>query len=67
MQGLESDDCPHYVIYCKWLLLQCRERPNFLKYILFTDKAGLSRNAIFNSHYTHIWSDENQHAVQFQQ
>ncbi|KAJ3651916.1 hypothetical protein Zmor_017920 [Zophobas morio] len=28
------------VIYCKWLLPQCRERPNFLKCILFTDDAG---------------------------
>ncbi|KAJ3659712.1 hypothetical protein Zmor_011386 [Zophobas morio] len=39
VQGLEAADCPRCVIYCKWLLPQCRERPNFLKCILFTDEA----------------------------
>ena len=61
---LESTDFPRRVIYCEWLLQKCCERPNFLNCILFTDETGFTRNAIFNSHNTHIWSDENPHACQ---
>ena len=61
MQALEPADFPRPVIYCEWLLQQCRERPNFLNCIQFTNAAGFTRNAVFNSHDTHIWSDENPH------
>ena len=64
MQGLQPADCPRCVIYCKWLLPQNRERSSFLMCILFTDEAGFTRNAVFNSHNTHIWSDESPHARQ---
>ena len=64
MKALESVDFPHRVIYCEWLSQQCRERPNFLNCILFTDEARFTRNTVFNSHNTHIWSDENPHARQ---
>ena len=56
VQALESADFPHHVIYGACLLQQCRERPNLLNCILFTDEAGFSRNAVFSSH--NIWSDE---------
>ena len=64
----EPADFPRRVIYCEWLLQQCREHPNFFNCILCTDAARFS-NADFNSHNTHIWSYENPHArqkVQFQ-
>ena len=64
VQALELADCPRRVIYCEWLLQRCREPPNFLNCILFTDEAGFTRNAVFNSDNTHIWSDENLHARQ---
>ena len=57
VQGFEPADCPRCVIYCKWLLPQCRERPNFLQCILFTHEAGFARNAVLYSDNTHIWSD----------
>ena len=45
-------DCPRCVIYCKWLLKQCRESPNFLKCILFTDEAGFPSQCCFqHSHF----------------
>ena len=28
MQALEPADFPHRVIYCEWLLQECRENPN---------------------------------------
>ena len=37
VQALEPADFPRCVIYCEWLLQQCRERPKFLNCILFTD------------------------------
>ena len=64
MQTLEPADFPRHVIYCEWLLQQCRKHPNFLNCIMFTDEGGFSRSAVFNSHNTHIWSDENPHARQ---
>ena len=42
VQALESTEFPFRVIYCEWLLQQCRECPNFLYCILFTDEAGCS-------------------------
>ena len=62
VQALEPADFPRRVIYCEWLLQQCRERPNFLNCILFTDEAEFTRNAVFNNHNTLIWSDENPYA-----
>ena len=59
VQALEPADFSRRVIYCKWLLQQCRERRNFLNCILFMDEAGFTKKAVFNSHNTHIWSDEN--------
>ena len=64
VQGCEPVDCPRCVIYSKLLLAQCRERPNFLKCILFTDESGFKRNAVFNSDNTHFFSDETPHARQ---
>ena len=59
MQALEPTDFLLRIIYCEWLLQQCRDRPNFLNCILFTDEVGFARNAVFHNHNTHIWSDEN--------
>ena len=64
MQALEPADFPRRVVYYGWLLQQSSKHPKFLNCILFTDEAGFTRNAIFNSHNTHIWSDENLHARQ---
>ena len=47
----------------EWAFQTARFRLNFLNCILFTDEAGFTCNAIFNSH-TYIWSDKNPHARQ---
>ena len=61
--ALEPANFPHRIIYCEWLL-QCREPPNFLNCILFTDETGFTRNAVFNSPNTHTWSNQIPHAPQ---
>ena len=48
----------------RMVVQQCRERPNFLNCILFTDETGYTRSAVFNSHNTHIYFDENSHPRQ---
>jgi hypothetical protein len=35
------------------------EEPNFLSIVLTTDEARFTRDEAFNSHNTHIWSEEN--------
>jgi hypothetical protein len=33
------------------------------RYILLTDKAHLNHDGIYNTHNSHVWSDENPHAT----
>ena len=48
VQALEPADFLRCVIYCEWLLQQCRERSNFLNCIMFTDEVGFTHNAVFS-------------------
>jgi hypothetical protein len=52
---LSSLTCP----FCQWLLQKIDEEPNFLSIVLTTDEAGFTRDGVFNSYNTHIWSEEN--------
>ena len=55
VQALDLAGFKRRVIYCKWLLQQCRESPNFLNCILFTDEAGFTCNAVSNKHkHSHL-------------
>ena len=65
VQALEPPDSPRRIIYCEWLLQQCRERPNFLNCILFTDEARFTHNDVFNSHNTHIMEQRTPTKVRF--
>ena len=44
--------------------LEPADFPRHVVCILFTDEARFTRNTIFNSHNTHIWSNENPYARQ---
>lgn len=50
-------------IFCHWVLRKLAETPNFAAQVLFSDEAGFSRDGIFNFHNSHVWADENPHAV----
>jgi hypothetical protein len=58
VQHLESEDPPRRIAFCQLLLQKIDEEPNFLSIILTTDEAGFTRDGVFNSHNTHIWSEE---------
>ncbi|VVC41319.1 Hypothetical protein CINCED_3A018618 [Cinara cedri] len=39
------------------------ENPNYFSNILFTDEAGFTKDGIFNQHSSHVWTEENPHAI----
>lgn len=45
--------------FCRWVAANRR----LVKLILFTDEAQFTRNGINNSKNTHIWAEENPHAI----
>lgn len=63
VQALLPTDLPRRLEFCHWFLEKHNEDPNFLRYVMFTDEAGFTRDGIFNCHNTHIWADENPHAI----
>ena len=40
------------------------ENPHFIEKLFSTDEATFTRDGIFNSHNTHVWSDETPYALQ---
>jgi hypothetical protein len=63
VQGLKLEDLPKRVRFCEWLLEKYEEGPQFIERLLTTDEATFTRDGIFNVRNTHIWSDENPHAI----
>lgn len=59
IQALFPTDFSKRIDFCEWLLRQHSENNDFLRYILFTDEAGFTREGVFNCHNTHIWAVEN--------
>jgi hypothetical protein len=62
-QRLKPEDPPRRIAFCQWLLQKIDEEPSFLSIVLTTDEAGFTRDGVFNSHNTHIWSEENPHQI----
>lgn len=63
VQGLTAADYHPRVQFCQWLLHQIAAQPNFLRYVLWTDEASFTRDGIFNSRNSHVWDEENPHAI----
>jgi hypothetical protein len=59
-----SEDLPRGVNFCEWFLRQHNEDIAFVKTLIATDEAWFMREGVHNSRNTHIWSDENPHAIQ---
>ena len=60
VQVLYPEDSPHRLAFCQWFLNH--NEPDFGS-ILFSDEACFTRDGYFNSRNSHIWHDENPHAV----
>ena len=63
VQGLQPNDFEPRVRFVPWFLQQIILNPAFPAQILFTDEACFTRDGYFNSRNSHIWDDENPHAV----
>lgn len=63
VQNLLPTDAAKRILFCNWILDNCRENPNFPKQILWTDEASFTRRGVFNHHNLHIWSQENPRAI----
>lgn len=63
VQGLEAEDHPRRIQFCRFLLNADIEDGWFLKSILWTDESKFSREGITNFHNLHYWAnkDENPH------
>lgn len=65
VQALNPGDFPHRLQYCQWLRARVNENQNFLATILSTDEKGFAREGTFNAFNSHVWADENPHAMHF--
>lgn len=63
VQALQPGDPARRQVFCRWLLHKAEEQPNFVNNLLTTDEAGFTRDGVFNMHNTHVWADENPHAI----
>lgn len=63
VQHLLQEDYPRRSALCQWVVDKTTHTPDFSSNILFTDEATFTRSGIFNSHNTHVWTDENPHVT----
>lgn len=59
VQFLHPEDYAKRVEFCRWVTNNRR----VVSRILFTDEATFTRDGINNTHNSHVWSDENPHAI----
>lgn len=64
VQSLQPEDYAPRLEFAEWYLDRQRRSPAFASNILWTDEACFARDGFFNVHNSHIWSDENPHAVE---
>jgi len=60
-QALREHDYNTRVEFCNWLLCCLQDDPMFLRSIIWSDEAQLSRNGVVNTHNLHYWATTNPH------
>ncbi|GIY02881.1 DUF4817 domain-containing protein, partial [Caerostris darwini] len=63
VQGLHPGDFHRGTGFCEWLLQQHETDKSFIAHILNTDEARFTRDGVFNSRNSHMWSGSNSHAI----
>ena len=63
VQHLTPADYEPTLHSAQWMLQRCEEDPDFPSLILHTDECTFTCDWYFNSHNTHVWSEENPHAT----
>lgn len=63
VQAMGPDDYMPRRRFCRWWLQQELMQPGFGRHVLFTHEARFTRDGFFNSRNSHIWSEDNPHAI----
>ena len=63
VQALLPRDMPDRLAFCQWLLNEDEQNPDTLKRILWTDESTFTREGVFNTRNSHVWSYDNPHAT----
>lgn len=63
VQALLAGDFHQRTEFCNWYMQRCNQDNQFPQSVLFTDESCFSREGLFNSHNSHVWSDVNPHAL----
>jgi len=63
VQALEPVDNNQRLLFSQFCEQQLTNDPDFTLKIIFTDEACFTRDGVFNFRNSHVWSDENPHAV----
>ena len=63
MHLLNKDDFVPRLVFSRWYLEMRSRNPRFLDTVLFTDEATFTREGMFNSRNSHVWSTGNPHAT----
>jgi len=66
VQGLEGTDSQQRINFCKWLLYNDVEDPQFFRRILWTDESTFTREGGFNVHNRHYYAAENPRLIRQQ-
>jgi hypothetical protein len=64
LQTLKSSDCPQCYAFITDMLEQLEGANQFLKHVIFMDKAAFHILGQVNRYYIQIWGSENPHIVQ---
>lgn len=59
VQHLQPGDYAKRMEFCEWII----NNRHLVPHILFTDEATFTRDGINNNRNSHVWSDENPHAI----
>jgi len=66
VQGLLDRDRPQRMEFCRWALDTAHDNPDIFNFVLWTDESTFTRSHgghSFNIHNTHLWQQENPHAI----
>ena len=59
---MQPQDFASRSLFCRWFLHLYVEEPDFPWQNLFNDEAKFTKEAVLNSHNSHVWTYENLHA-----
>lgn len=63
VQGLNDNDFPRRMNFCRWYVDQCHQDPEFPSRVIWTDESLFSNCGVYNKHNYHYWATQNPHLV----